>query len=159
MEDLEAEEYNIPGLLGPESSLTAGFDSSADGLDVMATAGLSQASGKTQPGTAVRESDPQTQAITASLACPPSFLPSPANTSTPTLTSSASRSSHSSPGPHPAAICQAVHWPSCAREWAPCHGSTQACMPGDQASMCEPCVCCKAAARPGSSGREGGHVV
>lgn len=135
--------------LSPIIILVCGPQFISSGFTVMTGLGLSQASGKTQPGTAVWESAPWTQAMTTSLACLPSLLPSPCRCLQP-LTPSTSRNSHFSPGPHLAAICQAVYWPRCAWEWAPCHGSTRAGLPGGQASMCEPCVCCEAAARPGS---------
>lgn len=94
---------------------------------------------------------PQTL-ITASLACLPSFLPS-------TQPSPPAPAGALAPSwPPPSAICWATHWPYCVREWALGHGCT-GLRARHQVSMCEPCMCCEAAAQLGSSGREDGHVV
>lgn len=85
--------------------------------------------------------------------CLPSFLPS-------TQPSPSAPAGALVPSwPPPLAICWAIHRPCCAREWAFGHGSTQICVPSYQVSMCEPCVCCEAAAQSGSSGGEDGHVA
>ena len=63
--------------LSPIIILVCGPQFISSGFTVMTGLGLSQASGKTQPGTAVWESAPRTQAMTTSLACLPSLLPSP----------------------------------------------------------------------------------